>query len=95
MTVGGGAQRLDKWLWCARLFRSRRSAAAFIEERSVRLIRGDQAQRVDKPGFSLKEGDEIAFIICDKLTIVRVRGFSARRGSAADAGALLERLDRR
>jgi ribosome-associated heat shock protein Hsp15 len=92
VTAANGAQRLDKWLWCARLFRTRQAAAAYVEQRSVRLTRKDHSQRVEKPGFVLKEGDEIAFMLGDRPTVVRVRGFSARRGTPADAALLVERI---
>ncbi len=95
MTNGGGAQRLDKWLWCARLFRTRRAASDFIEQNSVRLTRDKHAQRIEKPGFTLKVGDEIAFVFLERLTIVRVTGFSDRRPSAPTAARLVEWIDRR
>lgn len=94
MTTGGGAQRLDKWLWCARLFRTRQAAAAFVAEHGARLTRNGQAQRVEKPGFSLKQGDEIAFMLGDRLIVVRVVGFSERRLSPTKAATVLEWLGR-
>ncbi len=93
MTAGRGAQRLDKWLWCARLFRTRRAASDFVEQSSVRLTRHQKAQRVEKPGFTLKEGDEIAFALGDSLMIVRVMGFAERRPSPAGAALLMKRID--
>ena len=94
MNAGGGARRLDKWLGCARLFRTRRAASDYVEQLSVRIIRDKKAQRIEKPGFLLKEGDEIAFFLGNSLIVVRVMGFSERRGPAAEAAMLLERVKR-
>jgi ribosome-associated heat shock protein Hsp15 len=93
VTSGGGAQRLDRWLWCARLFRTRQAASAFIQQSSVRLTRDKQVHRIEKPGFTLRLGDEIAFVLGENLMRVRVTGFSDRRRSTSEAAYLLERID--
>lgn len=90
MTANSGAQRLDKWLWCARLFRARAEAAAFVEEHGVRLTRNGRAQRVEKPAFTLRAGDQIALMRGQRLICVRVIAFSDRRGSAGEAATLME-----
>lgn len=92
MTGGAASQRIDKWLWCARVFRTREQAASFVEEQTVRLTRGGQTQRVGKPGFNLKEGDEIALILSGRPKAYRVLAFALRRGSAQEAAALFEAL---
>lgn len=92
MTAGGGAQRLDRWLWCVRLFRTRQAAAAFVEEHGARITRNGRVHRVEKPGFSLKNGDEIAFMLGDRLIVVRVVSFSERRLPQTEAAALMERI---
>ena len=57
-------------------------------------MRDKHAQRIEKPGFTLEVGDEIAFVLGESLTIVRVTGFSDRRPSAPMAARLVERIDR-
>ena len=86
------SQRIDKWLWCARFFRTRQAAAQFVEAGTVRLTRGRHTQRIGKPGFALAAGDELAFLLSEQPVIVRVRAFAARRGSAPDAALLFERI---
>lgn len=93
LTGAPEGQRIDKWLWCARVFRTREAAVSFVEEQTVRLRRDGRAQRIVKPGFSLKTGDEIALLISGRPMVLRVRAFAARRGSAREAAALFELID--
>ncbi|HBK91116.1 MAG TPA: RNA-binding protein [Parvularcula sp.] len=86
------SRRLDKWLWCARVFRTRQAAASFIEDRTVRLTRNGRTERIGKPGFGLKAGDEISLILADRPVAYRVRAFARRRGSGPQAAALFEVL---
>jgi len=90
VTTNIGPERLDKWLWCARLFRTRAEAAAFVEEHGVRLKRDERVRRVEKPAFALRGGDQIAFMRGQRLICVRVIAFSERRGAAVDAARLME-----
>ena len=46
-------QRLDKWLWHARVVKARSSAAALIEAGHVRL----NGARETAPGHAVKAGD--------------------------------------
>lgn len=81
-------QRLDKWLWHARQFRTRSLAARFVEEHTVRVTRNGATQRVDKPAFLLMAGDEIAFGVERGVIALRVLAFDERRRAAADAQRL-------
>ncbi|MFC7551497.1 S4 domain-containing protein [Pseudoroseomonas wenyumeiae] len=45
-------QRLDKWLWCARVAKTRAECSRFVERGTVRLNR----QPVDKPHAKLRPG---------------------------------------
>ncbi|MFN0025196.1 MAG: RNA-binding S4 domain-containing protein [Parvularculaceae bacterium] len=93
MSASAGSQRLDRWLWCARLFRTRAAAAAFVAEQSIRLTRSGALLRVTKPAHSLKVGDELAFVLGERLVVVCVLEFSKQRVSAADASRLYRPLD--
>lgn len=92
LTGAAASQRIDKWLWCARFFRTRAAAADYVESQTVRLTREGRAQRVAKPGFALKAGDELALLLSERPVIVRVRALAQRRGSALDAAALFDRI---
>ncbi len=84
----GASRRIDKWLWCARRFRSRTLAAAFIESASVRVTRNGETFRVDKPAFALRVGDVVSFPLGERFHAVEVLGFARRRGGPAEAALL-------
>jgi ribosomal 50S subunit-recycling heat shock protein len=84
----GASRRIDKWLWCARRFKSRTLAAQFIAGAGVRVTRNGATERVDKPSFQLREGDEVSYMLGETLFICTVVGFAERRGPPAAARAL-------
>ena len=79
-------QRLDKWLWCARFFRTRAMAAAICEAGRVRI----SGQVVRKAHYALKPGDVLTFPQGHHVRVVRVTAFAERRGPASAAVALYE-----
>ena len=81
-------QRLDKWLWCARLTKTRSGAARLIAAGKVRVNR----DRALKPSRLVHEGDVITTAYLGRLSIVRVIGMAARRGPASVAQTLYEDL---
>lgn len=83
-------QRLDKWLWCARLARTRAACARLIEEGGVRINR----QPTDKPHARLRPGDVLTFALgrAAGVRVWRVLTLAARRGPPAEARTLYEDL---
>jgi ribosome-associated heat shock protein Hsp15 len=77
-------QRLDKWLWHARMVRSRAAAAELTEAGFVRL----NGARVTAPGHAVRLGDVVTLALDRSVRVVKVEGFCARRGQAATARAL-------
>ncbi len=82
------AQRIDKWLWCARLFKTRTMAAKVVVAGSVRLTRDGATARVEKASQLVKAGDQIAFMNGPRLRILEILACGARRGPAAEARLL-------
>ena len=78
------SQRLDKWLWCARFFRTRSVAAEICERGRVRIA----GQVVHKAHYAVREGDVLTFPQGGHIRVVRVAGFAERRGAARQAQAL-------
>ncbi|MBU6299014.1 MAG: RNA-binding S4 domain-containing protein [Alphaproteobacteria bacterium] len=78
--------RLDKWLWCARFYRSRELARAACESGLLRL----NGQRVEKAGREIKPGDVLTVPQAREIVLVRVLAGSARRGPAREAQQLYE-----
>jgi ribosome-associated heat shock protein Hsp15 len=84
-------QRLDKWLWHARVVKARSSAAALIEAGHVRV----NGVREKAPGHSVKAGDVVTVGLDRSVRLLKVVGFSERRGDATAARVLYEDLQPR
>jgi ribosome-associated heat shock protein Hsp15 len=81
-------QRLDKWLWCARLTKTRTGAARLIADRKVRI----NGERVLKPSRLVHAGDVVTATHGGRLAVVRVVDFAERRGPASLAQTLYDDL---
>ena len=82
------SRRLDKWLWCARITRSRTGAQALIAAGQVRVNRA----RTTRASHELKAGDVLTIIAGSRVRVMKVTGFAVRRGPAAAARMLYEDL---
>jgi len=81
-------QRLDKWLWHARVVKARTSAADLVESGHVRL----NGVRETSPGHAVKPGDVLTIALDRSVRVLKVIGFCERRGDAAAARVLYEEL---
>jgi ribosome-associated heat shock protein Hsp15 len=84
-------QRLDKWLWHARLVKARTSAAALVEAGHVRI----NGVREKAPGHAVKAGDVLTVGLDRTVRVLKVVGFAERRGDATAARALYDDLQDR
>ena len=82
------SQRLDKWLWYARVAKTRTYAASLVQGGKVRVNRG----RTTKPGQSIKIDDVITIAVHGRVRILRVLSPGQRRGPAMEAATLFEEL---
>jgi len=82
-------QRVDKWLWHARVVRTRAAAAALAAAGHVRI----NGQRVDAPSRPVKAGDVVTVALDRAVRVLKVLGFAERRGSAHDARGLCEAIE--
>ena len=83
-----GWQRLDKWLWCSRLAKTRATCTKAIALGGFRLNR----QPTDKPHAKLRPGDVLTFPWQDEVRVWRVLALAPRRGPAEAARSLYEDL---
>jgi ribosomal 50S subunit-recycling heat shock protein len=81
-------QRIDRWLWHARLVRTRGAAAALAGGGFVRV----NGVRIDAPGRMVRAGDVITVALDRGVRVVKVTGFVERRGPAGLAATLYEDL---
>jgi ribosome-associated heat shock protein Hsp15 len=84
-------QRLDKFLWHARVVKARSSAAELVERGHVRI----NGVRETAPGHAVKAGDVLTIALDRSVRVLKVVGFSERRGDASAARALYEDLQPR
>ena len=75
--------RVDKWLWAARLFKTRSAATEAVLGGRVH-VNGARA----KPAKEVVIGDTVGVMIRTLRRTVRVTGVSDKRGSAATAATL-------
>jgi ribosome-associated heat shock protein Hsp15 len=85
----GDRQRIDKWLWHARVVRTRPDAAGLATSGRVRI----NGQRIDGAGRPVRPGDVITVALDGRVRVLKVAGFLERRGSADAARRLYEDLD--
>jgi len=81
-------QRLDKWLWCARIIRTRTSAARLIVAGKIRI----NGARTVKPSRLVQPGDVVTAAMFGRVFVARVLGAAERRGPASQARTLYEDL---
>jgi len=81
-------QRLDKWLWHARVVKARTSAAELVVTGHVRI----NGARETSPGHAVKIGDVLTIALDRTVRIVEVAGFCERRGAAPLARTLYREL---
>lgn len=86
--AGDGRQRIDRWLFFARVVKSRSLAAKIVQAGRVRLNR----DKIDQPAQQVKPGDVLTVTLERRVIVYRVLEPGARRGPAEEARALYEDL---
>lgn len=86
-------QRIDVWLFRARLTKTRADAVRLVSEGGVRLGRGGQSRRIEKASVEVAQGDVLLIPGQNGLRALKVSGLGRRRGPPAEARALYSELD--
>lgn len=86
--AASATQRIDKWLWFARLTKTRTLAAETVLAGKVRLNRA----RVDKPSQLVRVNDVLTVVLNRRVRLVKVVSLGVRRGPSAMALELYEEL---
>jgi len=81
-------QRIDKWLWHARVVRTRSDAAALAAAGFVRL----NGKRMTAASQPVRIGDVVTLALDRSVRVLRVEGFCEKRGAALVARALYRDL---
>jgi ribosome-associated heat shock protein Hsp15 len=86
--VGADRQRLDKWLWFARVVKTRALAAELAQSGHVR-VNGARATLAAKP---VRAGDVLTIALDRTVRVLKIRAMAARRGPASAAAQLYDDL---
>lgn len=80
--------RLDKFLWFARIVKSRALAQALAEEGRIRL----SGRVVTQSHAPVRVGDVLSFAQRGQVRILKIEALPARRGPPVEARALYSEL---
>jgi ribosome-associated heat shock protein Hsp15 len=80
--------RIDRYLHCIRLVKSRTLAQRLIDSGHLRI----DGKRVAKPSEPVRVGSTIAFPLHERVRVLRVVDLPVRRGPPAEARACYEEL---
>jgi|TARA_B110000438_G_scaffold133215_1_gene129106 ribosome-associated heat shock protein Hsp15 len=81
--------RIDKWLWYTRFFKSRSLATKFCNSGKIRI----NGIIIKKGHCSIRVGDVLTFPKGPYIRVISVLALSDRRGPAPEAKALFEDLN--
>lgn len=76
--------RLDKFLWFARIVKTRALAQALAEQGRIRI----GGRLIDRAHAPVRVGDVLSFALRGTVRVLRVEALPARRGPPAEARAL-------
>jgi ribosome-associated heat shock protein Hsp15 len=86
--AAGDRQRIDKWLFFARVAKSRSLAARLVMAGRIRINR----EKVEQASHPVKPGDVLTVTLDRRVLVYRVLGSGVRRGPATEARTLYEDL---
>lgn len=84
-----GRIRIDKFLWFARIVKSRAAAQALAEAGHLRL----NGRAIDRSHAGVAVGDVLSFAIGGRVLVMRIEALPTRRGSPAEARTLYSDMD--
>ena len=80
--------RIDRFLHCIRLAKSRTLAQALVEAGYIRV----DGKRVEKPSEPVRAGSIVALPLHGRTRVLKVLSLPVRRGPAAEARACYEEV---
>lgn len=83
-------QRIDKWLWYARFFKTRGLATTLANSGKVRITVGEETVRVEKASQTVRVGTILTFPQGPHIRVIKVLDTGTRRGPAPEARLLYE-----
>ena len=84
----GGSLRIDKWLWYARVTKSRSLAQKLATSGHVRINK----DKISSASKSVKVGDVLTIALERKVLVLKIAALGTRRGPYEEARKLYEDL---
>jgi ribosome-associated heat shock protein Hsp15 len=84
----GQSVRLDKFLWFARIVKTRALAQELVEKGRMRL----SGRVVERAAAPVRVGDVLSFALRGNVRVIRVEALPIRRGPPAEARAFYSEL---
>jgi ribosome-associated heat shock protein Hsp15 len=81
-------QRIDKWLWFARVVRTRSVAARLVSEGHVRV----NGQRVEQPAKAVGPGDVLTIALERQVRVLKIVAIGVRREGFPQAQLLFDEM---
>jgi ribosome-associated heat shock protein Hsp15 len=79
-------QRIDKWLWFARMVKTRTLAQTIVSQGQVRVNK----TRIAKASHEVGPGDIVTLAVHGRVRVIRVLAIGTRRGPATEAQTLFQ-----
>ena len=86
--AGEGRQRIDKWLFFARVVKSRTLAAKLVQGGQIRVNR----EKIEQAAYPVSVGDVLTIALDRQVLVYRILAPGTRRGPYAEARTLYEDL---
>jgi ribosome-associated heat shock protein Hsp15 len=80
--------RLDKFLWFARIVKTRAQAQQLAEEGRLRI----HGRVIDRAHAAVRVGDVLSFALRGRVRVLRIEALPARRGPPPEARSLYAEL---
>lgn len=81
--------RLDKFLWFARIVKTRALAQDLAETGRLRL----NGRLIDRAHVPVRPGDVLSFALRGQVRVLRIEAIPVRRGPPAEARALYDEVE--
>ena len=88
MTDAGATMRLDRFLWFARLAKTRDVAQALASEGRLRI----DGRAVDRSHAPVRVGNILTFFHAGRVRVLRIAALPQRRGPAPEAQSCYQEL---
>jgi len=93
MSETNDAQRIDLWLWHARVFKTRSLATAIVAKGRIRVTANGLTRRISKPATLVRAGDTLTLLRNGSIVCLTILALADRRGTASQAQTLYQLPD--